>query len=381
MTVTIDTHSGFCFGVTAAIRKAEEELQRGPLFCLGDIVHNGQEVERLARLGLKTIDYDDLRTLHNVRVLLRAHGEPPSTYHIAEQNHIDIIDASCPVVLNLQKRIRETYRRIRETMPDSGAQIVIFGKVGHAEVIGLQGQTNDTAIVIESPDALLPPSPISTHPSATLPPHPSTTPDAQSSTTPCVHPSTTPGVQSSTTLGAQSSTPLIAHPSTTPSTQSLTLKNTKNSEALPNQLPIIDFQKPIFLFSQTTKSVEDFHRLVELIQSRIGEGVLFEWHDTICRNVANRVSSLCQFAQSNDMVVFVGGHKSSNAKVLFQHCLSANPRTVFVSSEEELTEAVLQACSAVDCLGICGATSTPMWLMERCRLRIEQYAAARPTES
>lgn len=341
MTVTIDTHSGFCFGVTAAIRKAEEELQRGPLFCLGDIVHNGQEVERLARLGLETIDYDDLRTLHNVRVLLRAHGEPPSTYHIAEQNHIDIIDASCPVVLNLQKRIRETYRRIRETMPDSGAQIVIFGKVGHAEVIGLQGQTNDTAIVIESPDALLPPSPLSTHPSATLSPH----------------------------------------PSTTPSTQSLTLKNTKNPEALPNQLPIIDFQKPIFLFSQTTKSVEDFHRLVELIQSRIGEGVLFEWHDTICRNVANRVSSLCQFAQSNDMVVFVGGHKSSNAKVLFQHCLSANPRTVFVSSEEGLTEAVLQACSTVDRVGICGATSTPMWLMERCRLRIEQYAAARPTES
>ena len=333
MTVTIDTHSGFCFGVTAAIRKAEEELQNGPLFCLGDIVHNGQEVERLAQLGLETIDYDDLRTLHNVRVLLRAHGEPPSTYHIAEQNHIEIIDASCPVVLNLQKRIRDTYQRIRQTMPDSGAQIVIFGKVGHAEVIGLQGQTNNTAIVIESPDAF---------------------------------------------------TPLVVQKdnSTTGSLTSCSLKNTKNPEPLPNQLPIIDFQKPIFLFSQTTKSVEDFHRLVEHIQSRMAEGVLFEWHDTICRNVANRVSSLCQFAQSNDIVVFVGGHKSSNAKVLFQHCLSANPRTVFVSSEMDLTDSVLQACSAVERVGICGATSTPMWLMERCRRRIEQYASAtHPIES
>ena len=333
MTVIIDTHSGFCFGVTAAIRKAEEELQNGPLFCLGDIVHNGQEVERLAQLGLETIDYDDLRTLHNVRVLLRAHGEPPSTYHIAEQNHIEIIDASCPVVLNLQKRIRDTYQRIRRTMPDSGAQIVIFGKVGHAEVIGLQGQTNNTAIVIESPDAF---------------------------------------------------TPLVVQKdnSTTGSLTSCSLKNTKNPEPLPNQLPIIDFQKPIFLFSQTTKSVEDFHRLVEHIQSRMAEGVLFEWHDTICRNVANRVSSLCQFAQSNDIVVFVGGHKSSNAKVLFQHCLSANPRTVFVSSEMDLTDSVLQACSAVERVGICGATSTPMWLMERCRRRIEQYASAtHPIES
>ena len=361
MTVTIDTHSGFCFGVTAAIRKAEEELQNGALFCLGDIVHNGQEVERLAQLGLETIDYDDLRTLHNVRVLLRAHGEPPSTYHIAEQNHIEIIDASCPVVLNLQKRIRDTYQRIRRTMPDSGAQIVIFGKVGHAEVIGLQGQTNNTAIVIESPDAFTHPTTLTTTPNS----HPTTL-----TTTPNSHPTTL------TQLVVQKDN------STTGSLTSCSLKNTKNPEPLPNQLPIIDFQKPIFLFSQTTKSVEDFHRLVEHIQSRMAEGVLFEWHDTICRNVANRVSSLCQFAQSNDIVVFVGGHKSSNAKVLFQHCLSANPRTVFVSSEMDLTDSVLQACSAVERVGICGATSTPMWLMERCRRRIEQYASATtPIES
>lgn len=309
MTVTIDPHSGFCFGVTSAIRKAEEELQNGSLYCLGDIVHNGQEVERLARAGLETIDYDDLRTLHNARVLLRAHGEPPSTYHIAEQNHIEIIDASCPVVLHLQKRIRETYLRIRQTMPDSGAQIVIFGKVGHAEVIGLQGQTNDTAIIIESPAALL----------------------------------------------STGRNPLNAQSPKTP----------------------LDFTKPIFLFSQTTKSVDEFHSLVELIRSRMKEGVLFEWHDTICRNVANRVSTLREFAAANDRVVFVGGLKSSNAKVLFRHCLSANPRTVFVSSEEELTDAELQACSAVERVGICGGTSTPMWLMERCRSRIEAYAATR----
>ena len=147
MTVTIDEYSGFCFGVTAAIEAAERELQKGQLFCLGDIVHDGQEVERLDQLGLETIDYDDLRTLHNVRVLLRAHGEPPSTYHIAQRNNIEIIDASCPVVLKLQKRIRDTY--LQHHGKDTGAQIVIFGQKGHAEVIGLEGQTNNTAIVIE----------------------------------------------------------------------------------------------------------------------------------------------------------------------------------------------------------------------------------------
>ena len=250
---------------------------------MGDIVHNGQEVERLAGLGLETIDYDDLRTLHNVRVLLRAHGEPPSTYHIAEQNNIEIIDASCPVVLHLQKRIRETYTRLRKTEPDRQSQIVIFGKQGHAEVVGLQGQTNNTAIVIEH------------------------------------------------------------------------LEDAKQ----------LDFSRPIYLFSQTTKSVDEFHQLVETIRSQMAEGVLFEWHDTICRNVANRVEKLRQFAQENDIVIFVGGKKSSNAKVLFFHCREVNPRTVFVSSDTELTDDILSACHAVERVGICGATSTPLWLMQK----------------
>ncbi len=291
MIVTIDSGSGFCFGVTSAIQKAEEELQRGALYCLGDIVHNGQEVERLAALGLETIDYDDLRTLHNVRVLLRAHGEPPSTYHIAEQNNIEIIDASCPVVLHLQKRIRDTYQRLRQTEPGGHSQIVIFGKQGHAEVIGLQGQTNNTAIVVER----------------------------------------------------------LA------------------------DIERLDFTRPIYLFSQTTKSVEEFQQLVETIQNRMQTGVSFEWHDTICRNVANRVEKLRRFAQANDIVIFVGGKKSSNAKVLFQHCQEANPRTIFVSSDTELTENIQSACRKVERVGICGATSTPLWLMQRVAEKVKKH--------
>ena len=286
MQVTIDSGSGFCFGVTTAIKKAEEELQKGVLYCLGDIVHNGQEVQRLADMGLETIDYDDLRTLHNARVLLRAHGEPPSTYHIAQQNDIQIIDASCPVVLRLQKKIRDTYRHIRET--GSQAQIVIFGQRGHAEVIGLEGQTNNTAIVIERPE------------------------DAQK----------------------------------------------------------IDFQRDIYLFSQTTKSVDEFRNLVSYIQNRCSESIQFQWYDTICRNVANRVEKLKDFAREQDRVIFVGGKKSSNAKVLFQHCKEANPRTVFVSSEKELTNDILADCQKVDKVGICGATSTPLWLMEKCKEKL-----------
>ena len=286
MQVTIDSGSGFCFGVTTAIKKAEEELQKGVLYCLGDIVHNGQEVQRLADMGLETIDYDDLRTLHNARVLLRAHGEPPSTYHIAQQNDIQIIDASCPVVLRLQKKIRDTYRHIRET--GSQAQIVIFGQRGHAEVIGLEGQTNNTAIVIERPE----------------------------------------------------------------------------------EAEKIDFQRDIYLFSQTTKSVEGFRNLVDYIQNRCSESIQFQWYDTICRNVANRVEKLKAFAQEQDRVIFVGGKKSSNAKVLFQHCQEANPRTVFVSSEKELTNDILADCQKVDKVGICGATSTPLWLMEKCKEKL-----------
>lgn len=287
MQITIDEYSGFCFGVTSAIEAAERELQKGQLFCLGDIVHNGQEVERLDKLGLETIDYDDLRTLHNVRVLLRAHGEPPSTYHIARRNNIDIIDASCPVVLHLQKRIRETYQSLHGK--NTGAQIVIFGKKGHAEVIGLEGQTNNTAIVIEH----------------------------------------------------------IA------------------------DLNKIDFARPIYLFSQTTKSVEEFETIVEEIKKR--STAHFEYHNTICKNVANRVKRLQAFAQSNDVVIFVGGQKSSNAKVLYNNCLEVNPSTIFVSSTEDITTDILQLCHQAEQVGICGATSTPKWLMENVKQHIENH--------
>lgn len=287
MTVTIDAESGFCFGVTSAIRKAEEELQNGQLFCLGDIVHNGQEVERLERLGLETIDYERLRELRGGRVLLRAHGEPPSTYDIARRNGVEVIDASCPVVKKLQDRIRETYRQHPE------AQIVIFGKPGHAEVIGLQGQTGNTAIVVES-------------------------------------------------------------------------------EA---DLDKLEPARDVYLFSQTTMSVEAFRRIAEAIRGRV-HGLL-EYHDTICRNVANRVEKLQTFARAQDLVVFVGGEKSSNAKVLFGHCRNANSGTIFVSSPEEITcERLQQAAGSVPPetmkIGICGATSTPLWLMEECKKRIEQ---------
>ena len=285
MQVTIDEYSGFCFGVTSAIEAAERELQKGQLFCIGDIVHNGQEVERLDKLGLETIDYDDLRTLHNVRVLLRAHGEPPSTYHIARRNNIDIIDASCPVVLHLQKRIRDTYQSLHGK--NTGAQIVIFGKKGHAEVIGLEGQTNDTAIVIEQ----------------------------------------------------------IA------------------------DINKIDFTRPIYLFSQTTKSVEEFEAIVEEIKKQSVNH--FEYHNTICKNVANRVKRLQAFATSNDVVIFVGGQKSSNAKVLYNNCLEVNPSTIFVSSTADITAEILQQCHQVERVGICGATSTPKWLMENVKQHIE----------
>ena len=295
MVISIDSNSGFCFGVTSAIRTAENELQKGSLYCLGDIVHNGQEVARLEMKGLSTIDYDDLRTLPpHSRVLLRAHGEPPSTYWIAQQRGIEIIDATCPVVKKLQDRIRACYEAHKndENLPP---QIVIYGKPGHAEVIGLQGQTNDTALVIESAE----------------------------------------------------------------------------------QLDRLDFSRPIYLFSQTTKSVEGFNRLVEAIKLKIEDlrlKISFEYHDTICRNVANRVAQLQAFARSNDLVIFVGGSKSSNAKVLYQHCLEANPNTLFVSSADELNNLTTKWSDSEAGLriGICGATSTPLWLMEKVKEEIEK---------
>ena len=295
MVISIDSNSGFCFGVTSAIRTAEDELQKGSLYCLGDIVHNGQEVARLEMKGLSTIDYDDLRTRPpHTRVLLRAHGEPPSTYWIAQQRGIEIIDATCPVVKKLQDRIRACYEAHKndENLPP---QIVIYGKPGHAEVIGLQGQTNDTALVIESAE----------------------------------------------------------------------------------QLDRLDFSRPIYLFSQTTKSVEGFNRLVEAIKLKIEDlrlKISLEYHDTICRNVANRVAQLQAFARANDLVIFVGGSKSSNAKVLYQHCLEANPNTLFVSSADELNNLTTKWSNSEAGLriGICGATSTPLWLMEKVKEEIEK---------
>ena len=305
MSITIDINSGFCFGVTRAIQAAESELRKGSLCCLGDIVHNGQEVARLELQGLQTIDYDDLRTLpSHSRVLLRAHGEPPATYWIAQQRSIEIIDATCPVVKKLQDRIRACYETHRndESLPP---QIIIYGQPGHAEVIGLQGQTNNTAIVIESVD----------------------------------------------------------------------------------QLDRIDFSRPIYLFSQTTKSVEGFQALVEAIKSQITirrkqigrnhqSPIALEAHDTICRSVANRVKELQNFARANDLVIFVGGTKSSNARVLYKNCVEVNPNTIFISSPDELTHSLIHSfthSSADIKVGICGATSTPQWLMEQVSERLSAF--------
>ncbi|MBR2291720.1 MAG: 4-hydroxy-3-methylbut-2-enyl diphosphate reductase [Prevotella sp.] len=274
--IEIDNGSGFCFGVTTAIRKAEEELAKGTtLYCLGDIVHNGMECERLQKMGLVTINHDDLRRLHDVKVLLRAHGEPPETYELARRNNIEIIDATCPVVLQLQKRIKSQY--------ESGdGQIVIFGKKGHAEVLGLVGQTKSTAIVIESFD----------------------------------------------------------------------------------EVTRLDFTRDIYLYSQTTKSLDEFHRIIDYIQSHISPDATFRSFDTICRSVANRMPNISQFAKRHDLILFVCGHKSSNGKVLFNECLRVNPNSHQIETPEEIQTEWLQG---IETVGICGATSTPKWLMEQCR--------------
>ncbi|MDE7086304.1 MAG: 4-hydroxy-3-methylbut-2-enyl diphosphate reductase [Prevotella sp.] len=274
--IEIDNGSGFCFGVTTAIHKAEEELAKGTqLYCLGDIVHNGMECERLRQMGLITINHDELRQLHNVKVLLRAHGEPPETYELARQNNIDIIDATCPVVLQLQKRIKRQY----EAGP---GQIVIFGKKGHAEVLGLVGQTAGSAIVIEHFD----------------------------------------------------------------------------------DVKQLDFTRDIYLYSQTTKSLDEFHRIIEYIQEHISPMATFKSFDTICRSVANRMPNISQFATRHDLILFVCGRKSSNGKVLFGECLRINPNTHLIEGPDEIDPAWLNGIHTV---GICGATSTPKWLMEQCR--------------
>ena len=277
MKIEIDNGSGFCFGVTTAIKKAEEELAKGnTLYCLGDIVHNGMECERLRDMGLITINHDDLSRLHDAKVLLRAQGEPPETYETAKRNNIEIIDATCPVVLQLQKRIKQRYTDNPE------AQIVIFGKSGHAEVLGLVGQTESRAVVVESLD----------------------------------------------------------------------------------DVKRLDFQRDIFLYSQTTKSLDEFHRIITYIQEHISEKAQFRSFDTICRQVANRMPNISQFAARHDLVLFVSGRKSSNGRVLFNECLRVNPNSHQIESAAEIDPAWLQG---IDTIGICGATSTPKWLMEKCR--------------
>lgn len=286
MVIEIDSGSGFCFGVTTAISKAEEELAKGEcLYCLGDIVHNGRECERLKNLGLKTVDHADMNSIVNAKMLLRAHGEPPATYQKAQQQHITIIDATCPVVLNLQKRIKAEYER--QKAEGNNTQIVIYGKNGHAEVIGLVGQTEGTAIVIENLE------------------------DAQS----------------------------------------------------------LDFSRNITLFSQTTKSLEGFREVVSYIQEHINEGATFLYHDTICRQVANRIPNIRAFAQRHDLILFVCGKKSSNGRVLYNECLSVNPCTHFIDDPSEICT---EWFTNVHSVGICGATSTPKWLMEECKKKISK---------
>ena len=329
--IEIDNGSGFCFGVTTAIKKAEEELAKGTkLYCLGDIVHNSMEVERLTKKGLITINHEQMRDLHNVKVLLRAHGEPPETYELAKRNNIEIIDATCPVVLALQRRIKSQYekgqypaeislenkgervvtlstsRRI-DTEHDeayhpssisaslstqrevgSEASIVIFGKNGHAEVLGLVGQTHSYAIVIEKFE----------------------------------------------------------------------------------DVKALDFNHDIYLYSQTTKSLDEFHKIIDYIQSHISPTAKFQSFDTICRQVANRMPNISSFAARHDLILFVAGRKSSNGKVLFHECLSVNPNSHQVESADEID---MKWFEGVQTVGICGATSTPKWLMEECRDEILRH--------
>lgn len=283
--IEIDPRSGFCFGVVTAINKAEEELAgNDELYCLGDIVHNSAEVERLRQKGLKTIEHSDLQRLKNAKVLLRAHGEPPMTYATASERGIQLIDATCPVVLRLQQRIKAAYTASQ--MPGARKlQTVIYGRNGHAEVNGLVGQTNGTAIVVEDT----------------------------------------------------------------------------------TQLDRLDYGTDIALYSQTTKPLEGFRNIIAEIKRRLKDGARFEYSDTICRQVANRVEHLRQFAATHDVVLFVAGEKSSNGKVLFEHCKEINPRSYMTSGPEApLADWFTDAKT----IGICGATSTPRWLMEEVAARV-----------
>jgi 4-hydroxy-3-methylbut-2-enyl diphosphate reductase len=280
MDITIDAHSGFCFGVVHAIESAEKTLKEyGRLYCLGDIVHNNEEVSRLKKMGMEVITNEEMKNLYNQRVLIRAHGEPPSTYLLAEKNNLSVIDASCPVVLNLQKNVRKGFLEMQE----KDGQIVIFGKKGHAEVIGLDGQTDNKAIVISHLE----------------------------------------------------------------------------------EIDSIDFSKPLRLYAQTTQSLSMFTSLVQLIKEKYAETQTenpdFVWYDSICRQVSNRESSLRKFAYEQDVIIFVSGEKSSNGQVLFNICQSVNKHSYRVSSLGKLQKEWFFKHKKT---GVCGATSTPRWLME-----------------
>jgi 4-hydroxy-3-methylbut-2-enyl diphosphate reductase len=277
LNITIDENSGFCFGVVFAIQMAEDYLDEyGHLYCLGDIVHNDEEVSRLKAKGLQIINHEQLKDLHNERVLIRAHGEPPETYRLALQNNIELVDASCPVVLKLQHRVKQSF--------DKNNKILIYGKHGHAEVLGLKGQTSDEAIVIEKFEEL-------------------------------------------------------------------------DTMELPSKLT---------LFTQTTKSTAKLYELKDLLEKR---GIEVDFNDTLCRQVSNRDLQLRDFATRFDKIVFVSGVKSSNGKVLYDVCKSQNPDSYFVSSPSEIDVSWFREN---DTVGICGATSTPMWLMEQVKEKLEQ---------
>lgn len=290
MNVEIDNDSGFCFGVLAAIGKAEEELRKGgTLYCLGDIVHNGIECQRLSDLGLRTINHEQFSNLKGSTVLLRAHGEPPSTYKEASKNSNTLIDATCPVVLKLQQRINRQYNSIDL----AHAQIVIFGQKGHAEVLGLVGQTEGNALVIESAE----------------------------------------------------------------------------------ELDRIDFDKDIFLYSQTTKSASSYEKLIGLISQHVKPGHQFIHANTVCGQVSHRRENTRLFASKHNAILFVSGRKSSNGKVLFNECLNVNPRSYMIEGKEDIVPEMIKGCTSV---GICGATSTPKWLMEECRQFILQNYPSQP---
>ncbi|MFO8000318.1 MAG: 4-hydroxy-3-methylbut-2-enyl diphosphate reductase [Marinilabilia sp.] len=284
--VEIDDHSGFCFGVVRAINMAEEELKKGgDIYSLGDIVHNDREVERLSRRGLKTIDHHVLEELNSGTIFFRAHGEPPESYKQVGQKRLSLMDATCPVVLKLQQKVKAAW----DEMKKQGGQVVIFGKIGHAEVKGLTGQTNHQAIVLEKED----------------------------------------------------------------------------------DVRLIDPSRPVVLFSQTTKDPAIFHNIAEAIKRRVMGGVEVRIHDTICRQVSNRSPRLREFAKKHDVIIFVGGAKSSNARSLYETCLAVNFQTHFINGPEDLQP--LWFASRPSSTGVCGATSTPVWLMEAVARKIKTF--------